>query len=86
VLDYRKQITFLRTLTIRDADKVLTSANHSFITNLLDQTIVGTDMSVNDENSQSPNETQNRLGESLSQGVRTVDSHGSHQESTTAEY
>jgi len=43
-------------------------------------------MSVNDENSQSPNETQNRLGESLSQGVRTVDSHGSHQESTTAEY
>jgi len=42
-------------------------------------------MSVNDENAQSPNETQNPLGESLSQGVRTENSHGSHQEPTTAE-
>lgn len=43
--------------TIRGVDKVLTSANNSLITNLLDQAIVGTDMSVmNGENVQSPNE------------------------------
>jgi len=66
-------------------DKVLTSANHSLITNLLDQNIVGTDILVNDENALSPNETQFPLGESLSGGVRTADSHGNHWEPTTAE-
>jgi len=66
-------------------DKVLTSVNHCLITNLLGQNIVGTEMSVNDENAQSPNVTQNPRGESLSQGVRTADSHGSHQEPMTAE-
>lgn len=43
--------------TIRGVDKVLTSANNSLITNLLDQAIVGTDMSMmNGENFQSLNE------------------------------
>jgi len=70
---------------IRGVDKVLTSANHSLITNLLDQTIVGTDMSVNCENTQSPNGTQIPQGDSLSQGVRNSEPHDSQQEVTAAE-
>jgi len=50
-------------------DKVLTSVNHCLITNLLGQNIVGTEMSVNDENAQSPNETQFPLSKLLSQGL-----------------
>jgi len=62
--------------TNRGVDKVLTSTIHSLITNLLNQTIVRTNMLVNDENAQSPNETQI----SLSRGGRTADLHGSPEE------
>ncbi|KAF0758369.1 CCHC-type domain-containing protein, partial [Aphis craccivora] len=62
--------------TIRGVDKVLTSANSSLITNLLDQTIVGIDMSATNENAQLSNGTQILPGYSTSCATEPTDTIG----------